>query len=107
MPCSSKAFHVTTNALGLFSYHVDVFKQEHISYSLRCPVIEACFMIEPFGILKSSEEDIKQGKVGIVESVNSSCMMYSMALRPLNDVSQPHRCFNIGVLEYAEEIAHQ
>src|SRR5688572_405546 len=39
--------------------------------------------------------------------MNSTGMMYSVTFRPLDDIAQPNRCFNIRVLEDPQEVSYK
>lgn len=59
------------------------------------------------GIVKSAEEQVENGQIGIVVPVDPLRMVVTVAFRPLDEVAEPTRRMNVGVLENAQEIGHQ
>lgn len=85
----------------------NVFEQEHVLYFGGGARVEPGFLYIVFGVPEGSEQDIKKGEIGVVVGMNTFGMVNRVAFRSLNDVSQPDRGFDIGVLKDAEEIADQ
>src|SRR5207302_3298978 len=77
---------------------VNVHSAQHFSdteFTLR-PEATASFPFE--GIPVGAKKHVPNGKVGIVEGVNTLLMMDAVALGSLKDVSKPTRRFHIPVI---------
>lgn len=70
-------------------------------------MIESNFHFEVFGIFERTKNDVEQREVRVIGAMNAACMMIAVAFGSLNDIAQPLGCFDIGVLEDAEEICAQ
>ena len=58
-------------------------------------------------IAECAEYDVKHRQVRIIVCMDAFGMMNRMTFRPLDKISQPGGCFDIGMLEYAKEIRNQ
>lgn len=64
-------------------------------------------MFEVLRIAECTKEYVEQRKVGVIATMNSSSVVVGMTFRTLNNVPEPARRFDIGMLEYAEEVSHE
>ena len=85
----------------------NVFEQQHIYDPTGSAVVKSGLMFKSLRIVKSAEQDIEKGQIGIVMLVNTLCVVVAVTFRTLYDVAQPAGCIDIGVLENAEKVRDQ
>ena len=85
---------------------VHLFEKEHILNPRGSTLIKARFPDIVFGVPERAEQNIKYREIRIVIGMQSPAMMHCMALGPLDQITQPNGCFDIGMLKDAEKICH-
>ena len=61
---------------------------------------EALTYQDTYGYQEVYSEDVPKWQVGVVVAMHAAGMMDVMALRTLNEVTQPVRCADVGVLKH-------
>src|SRR5262245_38395626 len=81
----------------------DVAKTQHVPQARRSAVIKALLGREVGRIVESAEQQVVQRQVRIISRVHASRMVARVALGPLDDVTEPARRANVGVLKNPAE----
>lgn len=76
---------------------------QHVDDACRGALVEPLFRGEVLRVLESAEQQVEERQVRIVARVHAALVMTGVAFRPLDDVAEPARRADVGMLEDVEE----
>lgn len=82
---------------------VQVPEQEHVRNPVGCTRVEAGLDLEAAGVPEGSEQHVEHWQICVVVTVDVLPVMNGVTLRPLDQVAQPVRGADIGMLEYRQD----